>query len=122
MELALLVWFGGVAQGLSNAFTFVGFMLSFLSIAGYVFWNTISMTGNCNTLPPKKRYAIPVIFLCLSTWIVGLLIPDQKTIYMAAGAYMGQKVVQSETADKVVKILNSKLDEYLAEIEEKTKK
>lgn len=122
MELALLVWFGGIAQGLSGAFTFVGFLLSFLSVAGYVFWNIISMTGKTNTPPPKKRYAIPVIFLCLSMWIIGLLIPNQKTIYMASGAYMGQKVVQSETADKVVKILNSKLDEYLAEIEEKTKK
>lgn len=122
MELALLVWFAGVAQGLSGAFTFVGFLLSFLSIAGYVFWNIVNMVGDIKTPPPKKRYAIPVIFLCLSMWIIGLLIPNQKTIYMAAGAYMGQKVVQSETADKVVKILNSKLDEYLAEIEEKTKK
>ena len=47
--------------------------------------------------------------------------PDQKTVYMATGAYLGQKVVQSEAGDKVVKILNVKLDEYLKEAEEKLK-
>ena len=54
--------------------------------------------------------------------MTGLLIPNQKTVYMMAGAYVSQKMVQSETADKVVKIVNRKLDDYLEEVEKKAGK
>lgn len=65
-----------------------------------------------------KKPAFVIIILGLTVSII----PSEKTMYMMAAGFAGQKVVQSETADKVVKILNGKLDEYLAEIEEKTKK
>lgn len=65
-----------------------------------------------------KKPAFVIILLGLTVSII----PSEKTMYMMAAGFAGQKVVQSETADKVVKILNSKLDEYLVEIEEKTKK
>ena len=53
---------------------------------------------------------------------IATLLPSEKTMYLAGAAYMGQKAVQSEAADKVVKILNNKLDEYLKEAEDKLKK
>jgi len=43
-------------------------------------------------------------------------------MYMMAAAYGSQQLVQSEAAEKVVKIVNGKLDEYLQEIEQKGKK
>lgn len=119
MELALLVWFAGVAEGLQHALTVVGFISSFLTIAGYGFWNFCYVCNKANPSPPKKRFALPIILICLSAWVVGLLIPNQKTIYLMTGAYVSQKIVQSEAADKVVKIINGKLDEYLKETEEK---
>lgn len=43
-------------------------------------------------------------------------------MYVMAGAWAGQKMVQSEAAEKVVKIINLKLDEYLQEAEKELKK
>ena len=119
MELALLVWLAGVSQSIGNAFSFMGWIASALSICGYGLWIIFSKNDKSFPEPPKKRYAIPVIALSVMVWVVGLLMPDQKTVYMATGAYLGQKVIQSETADKVVKILDVKLDEYLKEAEDK---
>ena len=121
MELALLVWFASVSQSVGNAFSLIGFFASAVTIVGYGMWSVAARGDEDFVKPPKKRYAIPVIVLSVSMWIIGLIMPDQKTVYMATGAYLGQKVVQSEAGDKVVKILNVKLDEYLKEAEEKLK-
>ena len=122
MELALLVWFASISQTVGHAFSFVGFFASAVTVVGYGVWTVFAKSDKDFTKPPKKRYAIPLIMVSLTIWFIGLIMPDQKTVYMATGAYIGQKVVQSEAADKVIKILNNKLDEYLKEAEDKLKK
>ena len=121
MELALLVWFAGISGGISASFTFFGFAASAVSIVGYTMWYFSHISGQ-SPPPPKKRFALSFIVFCLGVWMMGLLIPNQKTVYMMAGAYVSQKMVQSETADKVVKIVNRKLDDYLEEVEKKAGK
>lgn len=49
---------------------------------------------------------------------IGILIPSTKTIYLMAGAEVVTDVAQTPEVQKVRTILNSKLDEYLAETEE----
>lgn len=53
--------------------------------------------------------------------IIVTVIPTEKTLYMMAAGYGAQAVVQSETADKVLKIVNGKLDEYLNDVEKSVK-
>lgn len=64
----------------------------------------------------------PVV--ALSLWFITILIPSQKTAYMMMGAYVGEEIIKSKTADavanstteilgKVNKIINQKLDEYI---------
>ena len=122
MELALLVWFAGISEGLRLAMVVVGFIVTAIVVVGYSIWNIVYAADSDTPKPPKKRYAIPTISLCVIMWIVGLVIPDQKTVYMATGAYLGQEVVQSETVNKIIKIMNNKLDIYLKETEEELKK
>ena len=67
------------------------------------------LVGTC-----KKVSGISAIVL-----VICFLIPSQKTIYMMAGASIGRDVVQSDIAIKVKKIIESKLNDYVKELEKK---
>ena len=51
--------------------------------------------------------------------VVCFFIPSQKTIYMIAGTSIGREVVQSDIGIKVKKIIESKLNDYVKELEKK---
>jgi len=51
--------------------------------------------------------------------VVCFFIPSQKTIYMIAGTSIDRDVVQSDIAIKVKKIIESKLNDYVKELEKK---
>lgn len=123
MELALFVWFASIVGNIS--FVLGGVALALLMIIV----SDIIVTGAHNGVyEDKKKYPFQktwgkwctAIALILSV-VVGM-IPTEKTMYFMAAGYASQKVVQSEAASKVVKILNGKLDEYLKEAEDKLKK
>lgn len=67
--------------------------------------------------PNIKRYIL-VLSILLSTVI---LIPSERTMYIMAGLYTGDKVLdtvsQSETFQKAEQLLNKKLDEMLGDPE-----
>ena len=50
-------------------------------------------------------------------FLVLFLVPSPKTAYMMLGAHLGKEAIQSETAQKIQKIVSIKLDEYLKELE-----
>ena len=81
--------------------------------------------GGCSTLAEEAGVAKPYtdkpklyIITGAVAIAVGLLFPTQKTMYMMAGAHYGMEALQSETAQKVAKLLNGKLDEELAKLRE----
>ena len=59
-----------------------------------------------------KTFKWSALFLVLSAFI-----PTQKTAYLMLGAHFGKEVIQSETASKVQRIIDGKLDQYLKELE-----
>ena len=59
-----------------------------------------------------KTFKWSALFLILSAFI-----PSQKTAYLMLGAHFGKEVIQSETASKVQRIIEGKLDQYLKELE-----
>lgn len=59
------------------------------------------------------------VMICLG--ILSSLIPSERTMYTALAAYAAQSVVESSTADKVVTLINSKLDEYIKDVETSVK-
>ena len=69
---------------------------------------------------PEHLSKLPVkaITTGLLLGTIAVFIPSQRTIYMMAGAHYGMEALQSETAQKVAKLLNGKLDEELAKLGE----
>ena len=68
--------------------------------------------------PNIKRYIL-VLSILLS---IVVLIPSERTMYIMAGLYSGDKVLdtvsQPETFQKAEQLLNQKLDEMLGDVEE----
>jgi hypothetical protein len=66
----------------------------------------------------KKAFKIALITLGISSF-VAILIPSEKTAYIMVGAYATQKVAENEkvqeTGQKVLSIINNKLDSYVEE-------
>lgn len=116
MELALLVWFASTIEGLSFAFGFFSFVL-----ACTVVITSIDAASHNAVYSHKKEYPFKETWCkwCTISSIVLALIatilPSEKTIYLMLGAYTSQKIIQSETAGKVLEIVNLKIDDYLEE-------
>lgn len=70
--------------------------------------------------PDIKRY---ILVLSIS-FSVATLIPSERTMYIMAGLYAGDKVLdtvsQSETLQKAEQLLNQKLDEMLEDTKNET--
>lgn len=63
-----------------------------------------------------KFLVIPVVLSCLLTFT-----PSERTMYLMAGAYASQAVIQSDLAKDVVSILELKVKEQLKELQTKSK-
>lgn len=124
MEAFLFVWFAGVVGEITALLSGVGIVTMVLSIVIYfmrhIAWVDRHEPDLKDKPPFKFHMKISIVGMVFA--FIATLLPSEKTMYLAGAAYMGQKAVQSEAADKVVKILNNKLDEYLKEAEDKLKK
>lgn len=116
MELALLVWFASTVGGLSFTLGALSFILCCAIIIDII------VAGSHNAVYDEKKE-----FPFKKTWgkwctvgaivlaMIATILPSEKTIYLMLGAYTGQKIIQSETAGKVLEIVNLKIDDYLEE-------
>lgn len=115
MELALFVYLAGIV-GTLGRFLVVTLGIGIFGVLVFllVAWYQVDCCGRKFSEFYKTLRNACIGLFCLG--IVASLIPSEKTMYMMLAGYTTQSVVQSETADKVVKVINTKLDEYLAEI------
>ncbi len=61
-----------------------------------------------------------IVTICLS--VAYILVPSEKTMWMAAGAYGAQKAVESELSEDFQDILKLKLKKYKHELQEEVMK
>lgn len=126
METLLFIW---LASNIGNLVGWLGGVVFLLFFANGALWVIFSFyliehSGDENNKFKEfnfrtAKWSIPLaLFLSLMTTIL----PSERTLYLMAGGYFGQQVVQSEQVGKVVKIIDIKLDEYLKEAEEKINK
>lgn len=115
MELAIFIYLASLVGKISLVCMLLLTFGTFL----YGLYAVVMTVEYSDTVQYKKTFAVLFAFL-LST---ATLMPSERTMYMMAAGYAGQTVAQkvsnSESVDKVQKIINNKLDEYL---EEQTKK
>ena len=127
MELSLLVYLISVLGNLNPALGFltvVGFMIS--AGAGIVFIFARSERATEATLALiKKVFAVAMTVACVSG-LLSVLLPNEITAYIMLGAYATQKVAEDprtqELGNKVLKIVNVKMDQYIEEMTAKATK
>ena len=66
-----------------------------------------------NRVNNRNKLVIATIVLAF----ISALLPNERTMYMMAGAHIGKEAIESETASKIHKIIDKKLDEYMLQLE-----
>lgn len=131
MELMMFIWLASVVESIKTGLGII--LVLCVAYAGFkVGWAMFHAdTEYTKHWEPEQYKRAMEIFKF--KWLKGIgtvmvilgfivaIIPTEKTLYMMAAGYGTQKVVQSETADKVLKIVNGKLGEYLNELEKSVK-
>lgn len=132
MEFAIFIWLTSFIPGIK-----LGIEIVCLVVLAYIFARICHAAFNSDTdytkkyRPEKYQAAMQVwkfkwikwpATFCVLLYVIASALPEQKTMYLMAAGYASQKMVQSEAAEKVVKIINLKLDEYLQEAEKELKK
>lgn len=113
MELALFIYIAGVIGNISSFFA-VSAALTFIALVIYITNNYID--GFTEVEIKKMFIVVPFVFGFIST-----IIPSEKTMYLMLAGYTSQQVLQSETGNKIVKVINAKLDDYIDEITKEKK-
>lgn len=124
MFAVFFVWFASIVKYLSIVFG----VLSVCMGSALLIWFIGTAIHNDVYTADKHKYPLSSKG---GRWLAGVgivvsllwaVIPSEKTVYLMGGAYVGQSVIQSETAGKVKSILDNKLDQILGEMEKKTEK
>lgn len=120
MGLVLLIWLAGVASSLSTLFC-LGATIALIGawvIYGARYANWADTGHRRGDEKPVFKITKIITIWALVFMFIGNIIPDKKTTYWMAGAYVGSQIVQSETAGKVVDMINVQIDKYIKEMQQ----
>lgn len=118
MTLAFLVYLAGVITSLTHA---VG-IIFIVTCIGYVLYTIGYLLSNeCNWKNRGKFYKWPLAVI-LSAMFVKVLLPNERTMWMMAGAYTAQTVVESNVGRQTVELIELKLQDEIAKLKEKVSK
>ena len=129
MELVFLVWFASIVSNLSFLLTTLSlislFVLLFVVFIMIVedFGLTKGYGDNDDVL--KKKSIIRNKFFLHSKWLIPLfyflllfssLLPNEKTIYLMAGAYATQKIAENDRVQKIGSDVLEVIEKELSEL------
>ena len=121
MELALLVYAVSLLDGLLKFLT----IMCAVAVLGVIASGVASLESYNDTAAAKRWFKRSVISLAILGFL-STLIPTERTAYIMVAAYAAQKVAESpevrDTGDKVLTLINSKLDQLIEEANEPKKK
>lgn len=113
MSFALIIYLISVLSGLKAVFIGIAMVLSAFALGYFIY---IGSEGE------ENKHGTKIVVAILLSSFLATITPSERTAYVMVGGYVAQQMVQSETSDKVVQIINNKLDEIISEDAEKTKK
>ena len=120
MELALLVYAISLLEGLRTFLV----VATAAAVVGIVASGIATIDGYGDTTKAKLWFKRSIIALAVIGF-TGVLVPTERTAYIMVAAYATQKVAESpevkETGDKVLTLINSKLDQLILEASEPKK-
>lgn len=114
MSLAFMIYLAGVIASLS---TFTGFLFG-ASIFIYALYSIIYVISNGEI---DSKFRSWPIYLIISLGLVSSLLPSERTMWMMAGAYTGQQIVESNIGKQTVELIELKLAEELEVLKGKAK-
>lgn len=114
MELALLVYAVSLLDGLLKFLT----IMCAAAMLGAVASGVALLESYNDTTVPKRWFRRSLVSLAIMGFI-GTLIPSERTAYIMIAAYATQQVAKApevrETGEKVLTLINSKLDQIILE-------
>ncbi len=115
MTLALLVYLAGVITGLTKAVALIfGATVCIYTI--YTIGYLISNEHNWKNRGKFYKWPIAVI---LSSMLMTVVLPSERTMWMMAGAYTAQTVVESNVGKQTVELIELKLQDEIAKLKAK---
>lgn len=123
MELALLIWFASVSTGIAKLFgtiSFVTFVTAAFVLGFSLFYSFVE--DEKLKIFEYKKSIIGVFIFSLVSGLISVVIPDERTVYLIAAGYAGQKIVESDkfqkSTDDVYQIVNMKLEQIKRDMKE----
>jgi len=112
MELALFVYLASLTDNLVGAAVLCGCLLVCVLGIRYIHW-ACENRGR-EEYKPDTRSNIRLVIACV---LLAVFTPTKSTMYLMAGAYVGQEVATSEATnkflDKTMRIIDKELDKLL---------
>lgn len=116
MSAMWIIYLADVVGGLTALFGVFGMLILVLQCFAFPIFNDI-----CDSYKEGQAKAFGLIKIAtpsaLFMLLLAVFIPSKQTIYMMAAAKVGQDIVEApatkEISDKVLKLINQKLDEQL---------
>lgn len=112
MEIVLFLWLAGIVNGLGLLSVSIGLIGGvILLFLAFVF------AGGHDSIQlwTQLWWKVGLAF-CFCAIIFSAILPNKNTLYLMAGGYYGQKALQSDTAQKVLTIVNGHLDEQIQKL------
>lgn len=117
MSLVFLIYLAGVITSISKFLVFIfvtTICLYALYTLSYIFVNEDRWDKR------GKFYSWPLAVI-LSCGTIGAFLPSERTMWMMAGAYTGEKVMESTIGKQTLELIELKLAEELEVIKGKVK-
>lgn len=114
MSLAFIIYLAGVIASLS---TFAALLFG-AAICIYSIYSFIYLISNGQI---DSKFRSWPIYLIISLGLVSSLLPSERTMWMMAGAYTGQQIVESTIGKQTVELIELKLAEELDVLKGKAK-
>lgn len=123
MELALLIWFASVSTGIAKLFETLAFV-TFVTAAFVLLFSLMYSFIEDEKLKifEYKKSIVGVFIFSILSALISVVIPDERTVYLIAAGYAGQKIVESDKFQKstndVYEIVNMKLEQIKRDMQE----
>lgn len=129
MDLALLVYGISVLGNISPVLGMLLFTSFFVFVIILIYrfaglsiesWDSqTTVKRKMDAQPAVEKWAKRIFAIFAVSTVLMILIPSEKTAYMMVGAYATQKIAENDkvqqTGQKVLTIINQKLDSYVDE-------
>ena len=114
MSLVLIIYLAGVIASISGLIKFIFITTSIM----YALYSSLYVVAEGRTDHTFRKWPLYVVLI---TGFVGALLPSERTMWMMAGAYTGQQVMESNIGKQTIELIEFKLAEELEVIKGKAK-